>query len=175
VAAGREALQQALPELAPARATEVLDLLAALGRVGPGASVPLGQAAARGHQGRPSEGAQLLTEALPGSADEDRPTLMAWAGELARQAGDSEGAVGLLTALVDGYPGAPEFPEAALSLAELHSSAGRSQEAGRVLERLILERPDSPVAPTARRELQRIRGGSSGAAHPVSMLHPTEN
>jgi tetratricopeptide (TPR) repeat protein len=175
VAAGTEALQQALPELAPARATEVLNLLAALGRVGPGASIPLARAAARGHQGRPSEGSQLLTEALSGSSDEDRPTLMAWAGELARQAGDSEGAVGLLTALVDGYPGAPEFPEAALSLAELHSAAGRPEEAGQVLERLILERPDSPVAPTARRALQRIRGASSGDSRTLFMLHPMEN
>jgi TolA-binding protein len=100
---------------------------------------------------------------------------MAWAGELARQAGDSEAAVGLLTALVDGYPGAPEFPEAALSLAELHSAAGRPEEAGQVLERLILERPDSPVAPTARRALQRIRGASSEGARTVLTLHPMEN
>jgi hypothetical protein len=175
VGAGTEALQQALPDLAPSRATEVLQLLAALGRVGPGASVPLARAAARGHQGRPAEGSDLLVEALPGATEEDRPTLMAWAGEMARQAGESEQAVGLFTALVDGYPEAPEFPEAALALAGLHGEAGRQEEAGRVLERLILERPDSPVAPTARRALQRIRGGSSGSIpSPDTPLHPAE-
>jgi len=163
VVAGTEALQEALPELAPSRATEVLHLLASLGRVGPNAAAPLARAAARGHQGRPSEGSDLLTGALPDAAEEDRPTLMAWAGELARQAGESERAVGLLATVVEEYPGAPEFPEAALALAGLYDEAGRSAEAGRILEQLILERPDSPVAPTARRALQRIRGGSSGA------------
>jgi tetratricopeptide (TPR) repeat protein len=163
VAAGTEALQQALPELAPTRATEVLHLLASLGRVGPNATVPLAQAAARGHQGRPSEGSDRLVEALPGAAEEDRPTLMSWAGELARQAGESDRAVGLLSTVVEEYPDAPEFPEAALALADLHDRAGRSEEAGRVLERLILERPESPVAPTARRALQRIRRGTAGS------------
>jgi TolA-binding protein len=100
---------------------------------------------------------------------------MAWAGELARQAGEADRAVGLLAALVEGYPEAPEFPEAALALAGLHREAGRTQEAGRVLERLIVERPDSPVAPTARRALQRMRSGSAGAgAAPATLLQPTE-
>lgn len=166
VAAGTEALQQALPELAPSRATEVLHLLASLGRVSPNAGAPLAQAAARGHQGRPSEGSALLTDALSDAGEGDRPTLMAWAGELARQAGESERAVGLLSTVVEEYREAPEFPEAALALAGLHDEAGRSAEAGRILEQLILERPDSPVAPTARRALQRIRSESSGPKAP---------
>ncbi|MEJ2540334.1 MAG: tetratricopeptide repeat protein, partial [Gemmatimonadota bacterium] len=162
VTAGMEALQQALGDLAPSKATEVLHLLSSLNRVGARAAEPLGRAAARGHQGRPAEGSTLLTEALPGVPEEDRATVMAWAGELADQAGESGRAAELLTVLVQEYPDAPEFPEASLALAEIHRQAGRTAEARSVLEELILRRPESPVAPAARRALQRIREESAG-------------
>ena len=163
LAGGSEVLQDALPALAPSRATEVLHLLSSLTRVGPGSAAPLAEAAALAHQGRPSEGAGILADALPEAPDADRPTLLSWAGELAGAAGESARAAEFYAALLDGYPQAPEIPDAALALAEIHLAEGRSQEARTVLEQLILARPDSPVAPAARRALQRIRGSERGS------------
>ena len=100
--------------------------------------------------------------ALPEVADEDRPTLLAWAGEMAVDGGDSSQAETLLSALVDGYPEAQEYPDGALALARLRLEAGDEAGARTVLETLILSWPNNPVIPAARRELQRIRsrGGS---------------
>ncbi len=162
LAGGTQVLQDALPALAPSRATEVLHLLSSMSRIGSASAVPLAEAAALAHQGRPSDGAGVLAGVLPEAPDADRPTLLAWAGELAGAAGESARAEEFYAALLDGYPQAPEIPDAALALAEIHLAEGRSEEARTVLEQLILARPDSPVAPAARRALQRIRGTERG-------------
>lgn len=162
VEAGSLTIQDALPALAPSHATKVLRLLSFLSRVGDQAALPLAEAAAWAHQGRAEVGVEVLVEALGTAAEGDRPTLMAWAGELAQEAGETARAGELYATLVEVYPGAPEFPSAALALARIRIEEGALDEARAVLERLILERPDSPVVPAARRELQRVRTVVSG-------------
>ncbi|HSG49837.1 MAG TPA: tetratricopeptide repeat protein [Longimicrobiales bacterium] len=164
VEAGRAALDAALPALAPSRATEVLHLLSFLQRVGPAAGLRIAEAAAHAHHGSPDAGVGLLVEALPSVPDADRASLMAWAGEMAAGAGNLDRAEELYAALVEGYPHAPEYPEVALALARVQLERGEAAAARAVLERLILGRPDSPVVPAARRELQRIRSGDRPAA-----------
>jgi hypothetical protein len=61
--------------------------------------------------------------------------------------------------LVAEFPDAPEFGEAALSLARYHARTPRGQdEAIRLLEDLIASRPNAAVVPDARVELERLRG-----------------
>lgn len=157
--AGRAALERSLPALSPSGATEVLRLLAVLQRTGPEVARALARAAVHAHHGDASGGVSVLVDALPEAADADRPPLLAWAGEFAATAGDPARSEELLGALVDGFPESREFPEAALSLARLQLRRGEIAAARGVLERLILQRPDSPLVPAARRELQRIRSG----------------
>jgi tetratricopeptide (TPR) repeat protein len=159
VDAGKAALEAALPGLSPSCATEVLHLLAFLERTGSAAAQALGRSAASAHHGNAAEGLGDLVAALPAIPDEDRAPVMAWAGELALQAGETGQAEGVLQGLVDGYPDSREYPDAALSLARLRIADGDLDGARLVLERLILARPQSPVVPAARRELQRIRSG----------------
>lgn len=159
VEAGVTELESALPALAPSRATEVLGLLSFLQRLGPAGAEMLVRSAARAHHGDPYGGVEGLVESLGGVPDADRAPLMAWAGETSVSAGDGERAEELYQALVDGYPAAPEYPEAALALARLQVARGETDAAREVLERLILDRPESPVVPAARRELQRLRAG----------------
>lgn len=161
---GREGLEEALPGLAPSRATEVLRLLAVLDRVGPVAGEALAVASALGHHGAGADGVETLVDALARVPDEDRPALMAVAGDLSLRGGDDERAEEFLAALVEGYPDAAEFPDAALALARLQLGRGDADAARTVLERLILSRPGSPVVPAARRELQRIRRGEPSGA-----------
>lgn len=156
---GKEALEAALPALAPSRATEMLHLLSFLERVGPPSAVLLARSAAEAHLGRPGAGVDSLVLALPGLPDEDRPPLMAWAGEQAQAAGETQRAEELFGTVVEAFPEAREFPDAALALARLRIARGDPDAAREVLERLILDRPNSPVVPAARRELQRLRSG----------------
>ncbi len=156
---GKAMLEEAVPGLAPARATAVLHLLSFLERLGGEAAARLAHAAAQGHHGHPVAGVDELVEALPGIPDGDRAPLMVWAGEQAAGAGNVGRAEQLFAAVVEAYPDAAEFPDAALALARIRIQRGDRDSARDVLERLILDRPDSPVVPAARRELQRIRSG----------------
>lgn len=164
VESGKAALESALPGLSPSGATDVLHLLAFLDRTAPAAAETLARAAAVAHHGDAAAGLGQIVTALPGVPDRDRPPLIAWAGELAAQAGEAGQAEEFYQALVDGYPESREYPEAALALARLRIEDGDDEGARIVLERLILDRPRSPVVPAARRELQRIRGGASAPA-----------
>ena len=101
--------------------------------------------------------------ALTAIPDGDRATVLAWAGELAVEAGETGQAEEVLQALVDGYPDSREYADAALSLARLRIAEGDMEGARMVLEQLILARPQSPVTPAARRELQKIRSGGPRA------------
>lgn len=72
------------------------------------------------------------------------------AGELARAQGDVALA-GRLLADADVVEAPASAPSARLALAQLHIAAGRRREATALLERLILDYPESAVVPEARR------------------------
>jgi tetratricopeptide (TPR) repeat protein len=155
---GVVALHEAVGSLPPSVATEVIQLLSLLGRVGPPAAQALGQAAVLSHRGSRPQAIERLTAALPSLPAGDRPALLAHAARLADAAGRPEQGAELRRRLLDEHRDAQEMPEAALALARWSARAGRPEEAIRLLEALIIERPNSSVVPDARRELGRIRG-----------------
>ncbi|MGB1841887.1 MAG: tetratricopeptide repeat protein, partial [Longimicrobiales bacterium] len=60
--------------------------------------------------------------------------------------------------LITEYPDAPEVAEASLALARYRARTPRGvEEAIRLLEDLIMNRPNAAVVPDARVELQRLR------------------
>lgn len=158
---GGEALEAALPTLAPARATEVIQLLADLERVGPDAAQALATAATASHRGQADEARAGLDSALVRVPREDRGPLLDRAAGLALAQGDSAAATTHLRALVDDHGDGPYGPEALLALARLRAAAPDGlDEARALLTRLIVERPQAAVVPAARRELERLgRGG----------------
>jgi hypothetical protein len=154
---GRAALESALPNLAPGRATEVIQLLAALARVGPVAGEALARSAAALHQGRPSEARAAVDGALAAVPHGDRPPLLHRAARLALDQADTLAATERLATLVDDHAASPEAPEAMLWLARLTATdPARVDEARALLRRLIIERPQAAVVPAARRELDRL-------------------
>jgi tetratricopeptide (TPR) repeat protein len=86
-----------------------------------------------------------------------RADLLAYAGQLALESADPRATPLLHAALVADSAG-PTAPASELGLAELAWRGGRSDEARRRLERVILDYPKSAVVPQARRLLDRVRG-----------------
>lgn len=157
---GRQALLDAVGGLPASAATEVIQLAGLLERLAPPAARTLARAAVAAHRGRGAEAAATLAGAASDLPEADRPRVLAHAARLAENAGDAEGAARLRTVLVEEFGDAPEVAEATLALARWHAGrdeSGALDEAVRLLEELILARPDSPVVPAARRELQRVR------------------
>ena len=161
VAAGRTALESALPSLAPSRATAGIQLLALLNRVSPASALALTQAAALDHHGHTIEAANMLAQAAATGPEEDVAPLLSQAARMARGAGLWEESGMWLSEVITSHPDAPEHPEAILDLARQRARAPEGLvEARALLQQLILERPNSPVVPAARRELQRIGRGT---------------
>jgi tetratricopeptide (TPR) repeat protein len=156
------ALHEAIGSLPPSAATEVIQLVSLLGRVGPGSAEALGRAAVLGHRGAAAEGVEDLVRQLPQLPTVDRPPLLAPAARMADAGGAEERGAALRRELIRDYADSPERAEAALALARWSARSGRAQEAIAVLEALIVDRPNSPVVPDARRELERIRGRGTG-------------
>lgn len=158
---GIAVLQAALPELEPAHATELLELTLALSELTTAGARLAAEIAISRHRGTPGEGAAAVrggVDALPAS---DRPTLLALGARAAEEAELDEDAASFRRRIVAEHPDAREFPEAALRLARaVAARPGGPDEAVRILEALIVSRPDSPVVPGARRELRRIRTGN---------------
>lgn len=159
---GIAALQASLPELEPADATEMLELTLALSELTPLGGKLAAEVAIAKHRGHPMRGVlavQERIEALPGP---DRPPVLALGARVAGQAGFGDIAATFRRRIVAEHEEAREFPEAALRLARaVAAEPGGRDEAVRILEALIVSRPDSPVVPGARRELRRIRGRGS--------------
>ena len=156
--AGKGALAEALEGLAPSEATEIIQLVGLLERLGGQGARVVADAAVLAHRGRPEEAIRSIEGALDGLAAADQAPLLAQAARLADQAGLTPRGAELRSGLLARYPDAPEVGEATLLLARY-----RAQEADgiavavRLLEELILKRPNAPVVPDARRELERLR------------------
>jgi len=152
---GRQALLLALPGLEPSQATDVIQLVGLLGRLSPAGADLLAQAGVRAHAGEGDEAAAIVGDGLEDVPEKDRPALLA---EAARMAATEETAAGLRARLLEGYSDAPEAAEASLELARYRATTPDGvQEAIRLLEDLVTNRPNAAVVPDARRELERLR------------------
>lgn len=154
---GIDALERAVDGLRGARATEALDLLELLEGAGPRGAALAGRVAALAQRDEPEEALQILEDGLAGVSLDDRPGLLALGARVAESAGRAERAATLRARLVEDHPDADEMPEAAVRLARHRAGADEVGEAARILETLILARPESAVVPEARRELERLR------------------
>jgi tetratricopeptide (TPR) repeat protein len=161
VTAGIQVLLGAVPELEPSRASDVLQLVALVGRLPPEAAPLLARAGALAAVGRGGEAARVLEGAVPHGAPEVGAPFLAQGARWAEEAGEVDGAIRLRERLLAEYPDAPEAEEGALSLARALGSAtaGRGRAVA-LLEALLERAPGSAVAPDARRELERLRGGA---------------
>ncbi|HSR43117.1 MAG TPA: hypothetical protein VLL48_13110, partial [Longimicrobiales bacterium] len=158
----RRELARALPGMEPARATEVVQLLASLDALGPDAREALGRALALERRGRVDEALSSVEEGLAEGTTTDRPVLLASAARLADRGGRHARAAAFRERLVQNHPASSQAPEALLDLARYHaSSGGGAERAIELLERLIVQSPESPVVPAARRELERLRSRPS--------------
>ncbi|WP_405284606.1 hypothetical protein V3331_03500 [Gaopeijia maritima] len=159
--AGREALTASLSGLAPSAATEVIQLLAVLDRVGPRAGGAMVESGARRRHGDLTSAREALDGAMDEVPDDDRPALLFQAGRLAVAAGDTASARAYFARIEGAHFASAETPEAMLRHARLLAAdPARADEARSLLERLILERPGAAVVPDARSELNRLGRGS---------------
>jgi tetratricopeptide (TPR) repeat protein len=109
-------------------------------------------------QGRHREAVEWLLDGLeraPSSAA--RPALLLWAGEWAVQVGAVERGEEALRWIPKFYPNSGEAPVALVSLAETLAGDGRAVEAMALLEKLILDYPESALTPLGRRRLAELR------------------
>ena len=157
---GIVALQASIADLEPVRATEVLELSLALSELTPVGAALAAQVAISGHRGRPADGLEAVAAGIDAVPPSDRPAILAMAAHAADRFERLDLAIGFRRRLVAEHSDAREFPDAAVRLARAIAGdpEGRD-EAVRILETLIVSRPDSPVVPGARRELRRIQNG----------------
>lgn len=164
VESGAAELEASITGLSPVRATSVIELLAVLESAGPRGGELAGRVAALAHRGRGAEALELLRSGLDGVALDDRPGLLALGARIAEAAGYAEDAGAFRARLVRDYPDAAEAPEAAIRLARYRAGDPEGdREAARILEELILSRPDAAVVPEARRELEKLKARITGS------------
>ena len=114
------------------------------------------------HRGQAEDGVRAVQVRIDAVPAQDRAAILAQGARAADEAGLAAEAVQFRRRIVAEYPDAREFAEAALRLARaVAAEPGGRDEAVRILEALIVSRPDSPVVPGARRELRRIQEGGS--------------
>ncbi|GMR13205.1 MAG: hypothetical protein BMS9Abin29_1408 [Gemmatimonadota bacterium] len=158
-----EAFLGAAPELEPAAATEVIQLIGLLGRLSPAGVELLSESAARAHRGDVPGALRVLEERLGALPKQDRVALLVAGARMAQADGDEEAAAALREQVVERFADAPEAAEAILALARFRSrEAVGVPSAIMLLENLILARPNSAIVPTARRELERLQGRIPG-------------
>lgn len=159
--AGSQLLLGTVPGLEPSRATAVIQFVALVGRLPPEAAPLLARGGALAAAGRGGEAARVLEGALDPGASAMGAPLLAQGARWAEEAGEVDEAARLRERLLVDFPDAPEAEEGALALARALGSipAGRGRAVA-LLEGLLHRAPGSAVAPDARRELERLRGGA---------------
>jgi hypothetical protein len=161
-ARGHLQIAAAIPSGEPGTRIEALELLGLVEAADSAGLVALGAgvvaATASGDPGPlQSSVTTWSVERTPGGAG-----LAAVAAEELQAAGHDEAAHAVRAAIVEGWPGSPEAARALLDLAR----ADRAAEPVRAvawLERLIVEYPESAMAPIARRILAELRREVPGA------------
>lgn len=156
---GRSAILLALTGLPPAEATPVIQFAGLLGRVSPEGAEALAAAGVAAHQGNSGRAASDLAAIVPDLEAKEQPPMLAAAARIAADGGEAAIAAQIRSTLVQSHPEAPEVAEASLALARFHARTPRGRdEAIRLLEDLISQRPNAAVVPDARVELERLRG-----------------
>ncbi len=150
-------LLDAVAELSGERETELLALVSLLDRV----EAPADRVAARAflalERGEAREALRIVEEGLPEAREEDRAPLLALAARAGTRV-DPERALEFRIRLVEDHPESLEAPEALLTVARATArDPERVEEAVEMLETFIVERPNHPVTPEARRERDRLR------------------
>lgn len=154
----RAVFGEAVPGLAPARATPVIQLVGLLGRLAPAGRAVVAESAVLAHRERGGEAVQRARDGVAGVPPAEQATVLAHGARLADESGLPDEAAELRAELLASHPDAPEVGEATLALARYRARDPEGvEEAVRLLETLILERPNAPVVPDARRELERLR------------------
>ena len=156
---GRSALLLALTGLPPSEATAVIQFAGLLGRLSATGAEALAGAGVKAHHGAHQEAARQLAEAANSVERAEAPVMLAEAARIAAEGDEAAVAADLRSILIEEYPNAPEVAEASLALARYRARTPRGvDEAIRLLEDLIANRPNAAVVPDARVELQRLRG-----------------
>lgn len=159
---GREALLTAVSGLTAVEATSVIQFSALIGRMSEPAVGALVTAGVEAHRGRPEQAARALADATAGLSEGDRPGLLAEAARIAERGGAVDLAADIRTRLLSDHPDAPEVAEASLALARhIGRPGGDEMAAIRMLEELIITRPNAAIVPEARLELERLRSRGS--------------
>ncbi len=150
-------LMAALSGLPPHQATEILSLLNIMGRLQGTDLAIVVRAAVLKHRGLLTESLSILELGLRDAGQFGKPTLLSFSAYIAQEAGMNDRAAEFRADIVKDYSESYEFPAAALELARYKGASenGRA-EAIVILENLIISRPNSALAPLARRELQLL-------------------
>lgn len=171
-----DAIRTIVTERESLEATNWVHLLALLGRIEP-ASAPVAiRAVAYADAGDDSRAVDLLVEGMGVGPESDVGALLALAALLAER-DDPARAAELRVRLMAEAPDAIEIPEIKLRHARwLLSIDSRREEGYRLAEDLIVEGPDHPIAPEARRLLQVERARDAGRpSGPTSSGPPVPN
>jgi len=160
VEGGRSALLLAVTGLPPTQATAIIQYASLFDRISVQGAELLASAGVAEHRGQVAEAVSLLSDGVPELAPADQAPLLAEAARIAARAGQPTLAAAVNETIVVEYPESPEVGEASLSLARFYArSPGGVPEAIRLLEELIIQRPNAAIVPDARAELQRLRSG----------------
>lgn len=145
---------------AGAEATLWVGLLGMIDDVEPPVAAAAVRAVGLLEEGRGEEGADLVMDELSGATEEIAPALLAFAAHLA-DPNDGRKAAEIRGRLLESYPDAREAPEATILRARwLLQSEDLKAEGMHLLEQFIIDRPEHPLAPEARR-LFETNGGRS--------------
>ncbi len=156
-ARGMEAIRVHASRRASQGATLWLQLLAVVERVDPRMGALAVRAVGLGEEGRGVDAAALLVEALEVAGPEDGPPLLALATLLAEME-DGERAGELRARFIEEHPEAFEAAEIQFRQARWMLAGDELMQEGLdLLEELIVDRPNHPVAPEARRLYQQER------------------
>lgn len=157
-------LMLAAAGLPATEATAVVQLIGVLDRVGGQAAELAGRASIARHRQGGAAAFSLVNEAVHALPPEDQPPLLAMAARIADEIDQPGEAARLRESLAATFPESSEAPEAILRLARHRASTPTGvPTAIQLLEELILARPNSAVAPVARRELERLRASGDAS------------
>lgn len=158
VAPARSALQEAVSGVSARVATELITLVDLLDRLEGETLAAFIRSAVLAHLGSIDGALSELEMAIETGPPDERPPLLAMGARIADRGQVPERAADFRVRIIGDHPYASEVPEATLELARFKGTTPAGvDEAIRLLEDLILSQPDGAIAPTARRELQRIQ------------------
>jgi len=161
---GLESLRASLEGLPATEVTRVIGLLDLLERLEEPVRGIVAQSVSLARQGNAATAARALGSGVAQGGWAESPAILALAAHLAEDGEEPEVAAELRAQLIAAHPGATETPEAVLALARWRSRTPEGVPgAVELLQNLILDRPDNPLVPQARRELDRISRMSRGA------------